>query len=534
MALEQQLDALTREMQRKAEAMRTTYVDLSRMTIEREIAQLIPETMARRYRLICIGKRADNKLVCAMEDPQDVFALDDIKIRTKYDVEPVLCHRQHLEDCWPHVYGQDDKWTELIKDASTSSAVELLKDGGEDETGEGMQTKDGQVVVEQPIVQLVNKLLMEALQRKASDIHIEPFEDGVVVRYRVDGILHEMSTRLPRAFHPAVIARIKIMAQLKIDEKRVPQDGRIRISMTGSDVDLRVSTVPTMYGESVVMRILDKKAMKVELTVLGFAADDLKNWEAIVERPNGIILVTGPTGSGKSTTLYATLNKLNKPDIKILTVEDPVEYNLRGVVQVQTNPRVGLTFASALRSFLRQDPDIIMLGEIRDKETATIAVESALTGHLVLSTLHTNDAVTSVTRLTDMGVEPFLISSTMCAVLAQRLLRQVCANCKKAEPLAEELAEVFSNHGIDPLTATPMKGAGCGVCNNTGYKGRLGIYELLVVTDKFRELIVKRVSSPVLLKQAREDGMTLLFEDGLKKVASGQTTYEELLGATAE
>jgi type IV pilus assembly protein PilB len=511
------------EMMERARRMRTQYVDLRKATLDREIGNLLPEAMARRYHMICIGK-LEKKITVAMEDPLDVFAIDDVKIRTGFDVESVLADPEAIELALKDVYGEDTSWKEVVSQAE-GVHVDVLTD--DDEESE----KD--VVIDQPVIKLVNMIIQQAVDKKASDIHLEPREQDMLVRYRIDGVLHEIMT-VPRSILPAVVSRLKIMARLRIDERRIPQDGRIHLSMQGRELDFRVSTLPTLNGETIVMRILDRKAMKVDLQQLGFADHDFNRWVELLEHPHGIILVTGPTGSGKSTTLYSSLAKINQPDVKILTIEDPVEYNLKGIVQVQTNPKVGLTFAAGLRSFLRQDPDVIMVGEIRDRETAQIAIEAALTGHLVLSTLHTNDAVSSVTRLVDMGIEPFLLASTMIGVIAQRLLRTNCKDCKQPAPLYPELLKIFMDHGIHESQINLSKGTGCVTCANTGYKGRMGIYELASISEEMREMILRRSSNAELLAAARKGGLLSLYEDGLMKVAQGVTTYEELMRVTAE
>ena len=510
------------EMEAKARSMRVPYVDISSIQIDKEVAAIIPESMARRYSLICIDKK-EKKITLAMGDPLDVFAIDDVRFRTGYDVESVLAKQEDIEAALDFVYGEDTSWKEVISLVEDTS-LELKKDE---------ETSDEEVVIDQPVIRLVNMIITQAVEKKASDIHIEPFEGDLLIRYRIDGILHEVMTT-PKSLIPAVISRIKIMSNMKLDERRIPQDGRIHMKIRDRDLDLRVSTCPSLHGESVVMRLLDKKSMQVDLTKLGFTDKDLANFKKLISHPNGIVLVTGPTGSGKTTTLYSALNGLNQPDIKILTVEDPIEYNLKGIVQVQTNARVGLTFATGLRAFLRQDPDIIMVGEIRDRETAQIAIEAALTGHLVLSTLHTNDAATSVTRLVDMGIEPFLISSTMLGALAQRLARTVCESCAEPRPTHPELKKIFDRFGIKDSDISMRTGAGCHICNMTGYKGRLGIYELLIINDRIRELIVQRANKTDIEKEARNTGLVKLFEDGLLKVAQGKTTYEDLSRVTAE
>ncbi len=523
-------------LEERARIMRTQFVDVRKITIDREIGNIVPEAMARRYQMVCIGK-LEKKLTLAMADPLDVFAIDDVKIRTGYDAEAVLGEPAAIEDSYKNVYGEDNTWKDIVQQAEGLQHVDVLGAGDEDDEADaGPAKKPGgkdDVVIDQPVIRLVNMIISQAVDRKASDIHLEPSETELGVRYRIDGVLHEIMT-VPKSIIPAVISRLKIMARLRIDEKRIPQDGRIRMVVQHRDLDLRVSTLPTLAGETIVMRILDRKGMKVDLTQLGFAEWDLTRWNELLDHPHGIILVTGPTGSGKSTTLYSSLARLNTPDVKIVTIEDPVEYYLKGIVQVQTNAKVGLTFAAGLRSFLRQDPDIMMVGEIRDKETAQIAIESALTGHLVLSTLHTNDAVTSITRLVDMGVEPFLIATTIIGVIAQRLVRTICSQCKQEAPLYPELMEVFKKHGIAESEIALAKGAGCPTCNTTGYKGRMGIYELATVNEEMRSMILRQAPISDISKVAKANGMKSLFDDGILKVAHGVTTYDELLRVTTE
>jgi type IV pilus assembly protein PilB len=512
------------EIKEKAKRLRVDFVDVATMTIDPEIALLLPESLARRYCAVCIG-RVEKKITLAMVDPVDVFVLDDVRIRTGFDVNPVLAEKTAIEAAMNSAYGEDNSWKNIV-DTAESAVIDVIDEVDALEAGDD-------VVIDQPIIKLVNMIISQAVEKKASDIHIEPFEKEVLVRYRIDGILHEIMT-VPKSLEPAVVARVKIMSSMRIDEKRVPQDGRIHLKMQGADFDFRVSTLPTVAGESIVMRILDKRSIMVELKDLGFSDHDFKKWTTAITLTNGIILVTGPTGSGKSTTLYATLKMMNKPDVKVLTVEDPVEYNLKGIVQVQTNHKVGLDFARALRAFLRQDPDKIMVGEIRDKETGSIAIEAALTGHMVLSTLHTNSSVDTITRLVEMGIEPFLVSSTLVAVLAQRLGRRICSKCKREIPKPKKLMEIFQKVGIDINTVELFKGEGCNICNQTGYKGRVGVYELLVASDAFKDLVNKEAHFADLFNQARKDGMKTLYEDGLMKVAKGVTTYEELYRVTAD
>jgi type IV pilus assembly protein PilB len=517
-------DDKNREFIERAKRMRVDFVDLSTIgEIDPEVASLIPEAMARRYTAICIGK-VEKKITLAMADPVDVFALDDVRIRTGFDVKPVLADPALVETAINTLYGEDTSWREIVDSAETA-VVDIVADD--------QRESDEEVVIDQPVIRLVNMIIAQAVDKKASDIHLEPFEKEVLVRFRIDGILHEIMT-VPKSLEPAVMSRLKIMAQLRLDEKRVPQDGRIHLKLRGIDYDFRVSTCPSVTGETVVMRILDKRSIMVELKDLGFSEVDYKKWTTAISITNGIILVTGPTGSGKSTTLYATLKMLNKPDVKILTVEDPVEYNLRGIIQVQTNHKAGLDFSRALRAFLRQDPDKIMVGEIRDKETGNIAIEAALTGHMVLSTLHTNGAVATINRLNEMGIEPFLVSSTIVAILAQRLGRKVCSKCKREIPRPKKLMEIFEKVGIDTKDVTLFKGEGCPVCNQTGYKGRVGIYELLIASDILKDMINKEAHFSELFNQSRKDGMKTLYEDGLMKVAQGMTTYEELYRVTAD
>lgn len=519
-------EQLTREDQLKKSArdLRVEFVDLSTTAVEKEIASLIPEAMAERYRILCIGK-LDKKITLAMADPTDVFAIDDVRLRTGYDVAPVLADPDVIEKVRKQIYEKEESWKEMVGDAE--EVMDVVKEEEVDEK---------KVVIDTPVIRLVNHLIYEAVDRKASDIHIEPFEADVIVRYRIDGVLHDIM-HPPKSILPAVVSRVKIMSSLKIDEKRLPQDGRIqmRLKEKNRDLDIRVSTLPTLFGESVVMRLLDRANMRVSLEDLGFSPENFAKWKELISHPHGMILVTGPTGSGKSTTLYSTLNTLNSTEVKVVTIEDPVEYYLKGVNQVQVQPRIGLNFATGLRAFLRQDPDIMMVGEIRDKETATIAMESALTGHLVLSTLHTNTSIGAITRLVDMGIEPFLIGATVLGILAQRLVRLACSKCaEEVKELSEECVRVLQENGIPKSEWKLKRGRGCPNCNQTGYKGRMGIYELLVFSDAIRGMVVKSASEGELLDQARKEGLLVLFEDGIRKVAQGRTTFEELNRVTKE
>jgi type IV pilus assembly protein PilB len=500
----------------RAEELGKIYVDLANRKIDPETATIIPEPAARRHHVICIGK-VDNKITLAMADPTDILALDDVRIRTGLVPEPVLSFYDDIERAVDAAYSGDSKWQEIVSE--TGEQLDVVKE---------QEELPDEVNVDAPIVRLADLIVTQAIAQKASDIHIEPFEKQLIVRYRIDGLLREVMSP-PKALQLALASRFKIMANLNIAEKRVPQDGRIQVTIKRDRYDLRVSVLPTLWGESIVMRILDRKSVMVELDQLGFHPELLEKWKKLIVMPNGVILVTGPTGSGKSTTLYATLNAINDPDTKIVTVEDPVEYNILGINQVQVHPKVGLTFATGLRAFLRQDPDVMMVGEIRDHETALIAVQSALTGHLVLSTLHTNDSVSAVTRLIDMGVEPFLLASSVQGVMAQRLVRTVCKGCRRSVKPVKAIHAKFEEYQIPIASLQLARGEGCEQCAGSGYKGRAGIHELIVLTDEFRRMVLDRVSTGELKRLALEQGLRTLYHDGLMKVAQGITTLEEVL-----
>lgn len=503
-----------------------SFVDLENLTIDPEILHLVPEHLARRYKAIPIEHNA-NKLTLAMMDPLNVIAIDDIRLITGYDIQPVIATEDTIIKTIERNFGV----TELqeaqarVKDLASAEAETLQT---VEEEAEIAVDKLKKLVDEAPIVRVVNLIISQAINDKASDIHVEPDQKQVRVRYRIDGILHDVMSP-PKHIQAPMISRIKIMASMDIAERRIPQDGKIHLRHSNKEFDLRVSTIPTIFGEKVVLRILDKSSVMLGLDKLGFFPEIKEQFEEMVSKPYGMILVTGPTGSGKSTTLYSCLHKLNTGDKNIITVEDPVEYQLSGVNQVQVNERAGLTFANALRSFLRQDPDIIMVGEIRDGETARIAVEAALTGHLVLSTLHTNDAPSAITRLIEMGIEPFLVSSAVIGVLAQRLARTICANCKDPfSPPPDAVKRLGLKKDKDTET-TLYRGRGCDACKQTGYKGRKGIYELMKMDDQVRELTLKQASSGQIRKAAIEAGMKTLQEDGIRKVLDGTTTMEEAL-----
>jgi len=499
------------------------YVNLDDITIDPTIVVLIPEEMARRHQLIAIDKD-EKKLTVAMANPLDVFAHDELKIRLGYDIDSVLSYGEDIDKALDEVFGVTDEWDQVIGKIENMQ-VTVLKE-------EEKEAADISAITESeeaPIIALVNLIILRAVKENASDIHIEPFgEDTLKVRYRIDGILHDVMS-LPRNLQLAVISRIKIMSDLDIAERRLPQDGRIQVNVGGRKINIRVSILPAVTGESAVLRILDPSNILLELDSLGFSPDILPNYLSLIKKPNGIILVTGPTGSGKSTTLYTTLNLLNSTEKKIMTIEDPVEYRLKGISQVQAKPKIGLTFAAGLRSFLRQDPDIMLVGEIRDKETAEIAVQAALTGHIILSTLHTNDAPSSVIRLIDIGIEPFLISSSVVGVIAQRLVRKICPKCKKGIKITPDMKKILDEYEISSNEITLYKGEGCPYCKDTGYKGRIAIFELMVITENIRELISKNVTTGKLREAAIKEGMCQLREDGIKKVCEGITTIDEVL-----
>ncbi len=499
------------------------YVDLDDITVDPTIVVLIPEEMARRHQLIAIDKD-EKKLIIAMANPLDVFAHDELKIRLGYDVDSVLSYGADIDKALDEVFGVTDEWDQVIGKIETMQ-VTVLKEEEKEEADISAITESE----EAPVIALVNLVILRAVKEKSSDIHIEPFgADTLKVRYRIDGILHDVMS-LPRNLQPAVVSRIKIMSDLDIAERRLPQDGRIQVNVGGRNINIRVSILPAVTGESAVLRILDPSSILLELDSLGFCTDILPDYLSLIKKPNGIILVTGPTGSGKSTTLYTTLNLLNSNEKKIMTIEDPVEYRLKGISQVQAKPKIGLTFAAGLRSFLRQDPDIMLVGEIRDKETAEIAVQAALTGHIVLSTLHTNDAPSSVMRLIDMGIEPFLISSSVIGIVAQRLVRKICPKCKKGIKITPDIEKILDEYEISSNEITLYKGEGCPYCKDTGYKGRIAIFELMVITENIRDLIGKNVTTGKLRAAAISEGMCQLREDGIKKVCEGLTTIDEVL-----
>ncbi|VBB06881.1 type ii secretion system protein e [Lucifera butyrica] len=488
------------------------HVDLINVQLDKEAGHLIPSSLAEKYQVIPI-KKEGRKLTLAMVDPTNFFAIDDVRMVSGCDVEPVIAAERAIQRAISAVYGV----TALVE-----KAVNQLRPEEAGLTAE-VQTAD-----DAPIIGIVNSLFSQAVRERASDIHIEPQDKTLRVRFRIDGVLREISS-FPRDLHAAIISRIKIMSDMDIAEKRLPQDGRIKLREAGREIDIRVSTLPTILGEKAVMRILDKKAVILDIKKLGFSPENLRRYQNLFTRSYGMILVTGPTGSGKTTTLYSTLTELNSPGKNIITVEDPVEYRLEGVNQVQVNQKAGLTFAGGLRSILRQDPNIVMIGEIRDRETADIAVRAALTGHLVLSTLHTNDAPGAVTRLIDMGVEPFLVASSVLGVVAQRLIRLICPECKRPyHPAPDSTERVFL--GIEPQRdITLYRGTGCSACGRTGYRGRMSIHEVMPVSAKIRELINLRVAADEIGQTASQESMLSMREDGIQKALTGLTTVEEVM-----
>ncbi len=467
----------------------------------------------------------NNILKVVMADPDDIALIDALRVATSTEIQVFTSDKKAIEEYIAKFYEQESQNINRIIEDLGEKGIEFLREEEED-IG---HLKD--LASEAPIIRLVNMFITRAIESRASDIHIEPFEDELKVRYRIDGVLHDIEST-PKRLQAAIVSRIKIMAKLNIAERRLPQDGRIRLKIAEKELDLRVSTIPVLYGESVVMRILRKEGIVIDLDLLGFPRHTLNVFNQLISKPNGIILVTGPTGSGKTTTLYGALDKINSPDKKIITVEDPVEYQLKGVNQIQVKPQIGLNFANTLRHIVRQDPDIIMIGEVRDLETAEIAIQSALTGHLVFSTLHTNDAPSAITRLLDMGVENFLLSSTIRGILAQRLIRVLCPNCRELDPSTADTEEM-KLFGIE--SNTPLyHGKGCEQCAQTGYFGRSGIFELLVVDDDIRKLILKNADSNEIRELARTHGMKTLLESGAEKIKAGATTLSEVLRVTQE
>jgi len=508
-------------------------VDLKGMEIEEQVLKIIPADIARKYTILPVAK-AGATVTLAMIDPTNVFAMDDVKFMTGYKVEPVVASETALRAAIEEHYGSTHaiELRKVMEDLTeeADADLELLEEEEDLDLGT-LEEESGAA----PVVKLVNIILTDAIKRSASDIHIEPYEKDYRVRYRIDGVLYEMM-RPPIKLKEAITSRCKIMAKLDIAEKRLPQDGRIKIkTRVGGrvkDLDFRVSVLPTIYGEKIVMRLLDKDQLMLDMTRLGFEPESLRRFEQAILKPYGMVLVTGPTGSGKTNSLYSALQRINTPEVNIITAEDPVEFNLPGINQVMMKEQIGLNFATALRSFLRQDPNIILVGEIRDFETAEVAIKAAMTGHLVLSTLHTNDAPSSINRLMNMGIEPFLVATSVHLVAAQRLVRRICQYCKEPAdvPPAALLEVGFGEADMADLKL--FRGKGCERCSNTGYKGRIGLFEVMDVNDEIREMILSGATSVELRERATERGMLGLRESGLRKIADGITTVEEVVRET--
>jgi len=499
--------------------------------VEVELLRRIPINFAKQTRMIPLAAEPDG-IAVAVADPLDTGAMDHARLLLGGAVSPRVALGSTIVDAINTVYDRSvNEAEQLVGEMESADLDELAQEL--EEPQDLLDTDD-----EAPIIRLVNSLLFRAAKERASDIHIEPMDRELLVRFRIDGVLQEV-IKPPKRYQASIISRVKIMAQLNIAEKRLPQDGRIRIKLAGRDIDIRVSSIPTAHGERIVMRLLDKNATLLDLAEIGMGAQALEGMDSVIRRSHGIILVTGPTGSGKTTTLYGALSRINTPDVNILTVEDPVEYQLKGIGQMAIQPKIGLTFAAGLRSFLRQDPDVIMVGEIRDKETAEIAIQASLTGHLVFSTVHTNDSAGAVTRLVEMGVEPFLVASSLTAVLAQRLVRRLCPDCKELyTPTDEELREIgvagrkglLERYGVAQI----YRAVGCPACNRNGYRGRTGIYEYLQIDDEIRKLVLQNVDSNSIKKVAIGKGMLTLLDDGARKVAQGETAVAEVLSVTQE
>ncbi len=536
---------------------RVPSVKLSKIEINPNVIKLIPSSIAKKYFIIPIH-RVGPKLTLAMADPSNIIVIDEVKFMTGFNVEPVVASESEIVDAIKKYYGGSgtpssstgNDYSDLEEELNSSSDFGVVIDDdptitedfdslvhGAIENVEVVDTEaqeEDTGEIEGPIIKIVNGILLKAIKTGASDIHFEPYERTFRVRFRVDGVLRR-EMNLPIQLKNAIVSRLKIMSKLDIAERRLPQDGRIKLRLAkGREMDFRVSTVPVLFGEKVVLRLLDKSALQLDMTKLGFEESSLEDFKAALKKPVGMILVTGPTGSGKTTTLYSALSELNKETENIMTAEDPVEYNFMGINQVQMHEEIGLTFASALRSFLRQDPDIIMVGEIRDFETAQIAVQAALTGHLVLSTVHTNDAPGTITRLVDMGIEPFLIASAVILILAQRLVRKICTECR--EPIKVH-PQLLIDLGVPPdevRTFPVYKGKGCSICNYTGYKGRIGLYEVMPMKEEIKELVLARASTSEIKKEAIRLGMKTLRQSGIVKIREGLTTIEEVLRSTME
>jgi type IV pilus assembly protein PilB len=504
-------------------------INLSEIDIEQQVLKLVPREICEKHQVIPV-RRNGPTLIVAMADPSNIYAIDELKFLTQYNIDPVVSSEQGIEAALSRYYDKGPDLDQMVGELGDIDNVDYAAVTDENVNVVDLENQAG----EAPVVKLCNAILLSAIKKKASDIHIEPYEKSFRVRFRIDGILQE-EMRPPLKLRNAITSRLKIMASLDIAERRLPQDGRIKLKIGGNrEMDFRVSVLPTLYGEKIVMRLLDKSTLQLDMTKLGFDVGPLEHFKYAIKKPYGMVLVTGPTGSGKTTTLYSALSELNTIDRNISTAEDPVEFNLHGINQVQMHEDIGLNFATALRAFLRQDPNIIMVGEIRDFETAEIAVKAALTGHLVLSTLHTNDAPSTVSRLLNMGIEPFLVTASVNLVLAQRLARRICNDCKVP---AEKHPEALQKMGMTDeaiRTAKIMKGKGCGTCNNTGYKGRVALYEVMPFSDPLKELVLQGASAAEIKAEMIRGGVQSLRMAGIQKILEGMTTPEEILRTTVD
>jgi len=505
-------------------------ITLRNVDVDAETLRLVPAPIARKYEVLPV-KRIGGTLTLAMADPTNVFALDDVAFMTSLQILPVVAPQAAIRTAIEKAYeaGQQSAMSEMLTEITADASVEVLEGEAESAGVDVFELKES--ADEAPVVKLVNMVLVDAIRKGASDLHWEPYEKHFRIRFRIDGVLHEMLSP-PKRLEPAIISRLKIMSNLDISERRVPQDGRIKLRFGSREIDFRVSILPTIFGEKAVLRILDKDSLQLDLTKLGFDPWSYEKFNHAIHQPYGMVLITGPTGSGKTTTLYSAISTINAPEHNIMTAEDPVEYNLKGVNQVQVNEGVGRSFAAVLRSFLRQDPDVILVGETRDLETAQISIRAALTGHLVFTTLHTNDCPSTVARLFDMGIQPFLLSSALLLILAQRLGRRICKECRQPVQGSEEELVPYGHTPQGLTNVTFYRGKGCATCNFTGMKGRVAIYEVMPVTEALRDMILKNAATADIREQAQRDGMKTLRQSGLMKVIEGTTTVEEILRVT--
>ena len=506
-------------------------ITLSQLEIDPEVLKLVPAPIAKKYEVLPV-RRMGNSLALAMADPTNVFALDDISFMTNLQVLPLVASQTAIKKSIDrHYESKTEAIASVMQDMSVDFSNVEVVDGDEEAASKVDIFELKESADEAPVVKLVNMVLVDAIQKGSSDIHFESYEKVFRIRFRIDGVLHEMLSP-PKRLEAAILSRLKIMSNLDIAERRLPQDGRIKLRYSNREIDFRVSTLPTIFGEKAVLRILDKEALRLDLTQLGFDPWSLEKFNGAIHQPYGMVLITGPTGSGKTTTLYSAVHTINSPDVNIMTAEDPVEYNLKGVNQVQINEHIGRTFAAALRSFLRQDPDVILVGETRDLETAQISIRAALTGHLVFTTLHTNDCPSTIARLLDMGIPPFLVSSSLLLILAQRLGRKICSQCKEPYDADEESLVPYGHVPTGKGAVQFYKGKGCPTCNFTGMKGRVAIYETMPISDELRGAILKSATTAELREVAQRDGMKTLRQNGLQKVLEGTTTVEEVLRVT--